>query len=97
VEAGLNLDVVAGFARLGYFEDISAQRGGLVFEKDGQTYHYSIEDLFRRRGLGSLKSLGWTFGAGIRFQRFQFDLGIDQFIYDFPTTNYKFSFSYWFK
>jgi hypothetical protein len=96
VEAGLNLNVVAGFLRLGYFEDITAQRGGLVFEKDGQTYHYSVADLFSRRSLGSFKSLGGTFGGGIRFQRFQFDIGIDQLIYDFSTSNYKFSFSYQF-
>ncbi|MEO0051560.1 MAG: PorV/PorQ family protein [candidate division WOR-3 bacterium] len=96
LEAGVNLDVVAAFLRLGYFEDVTAQRGGLVFEKDGQTYHYSVQDLLTRRGLGSFKSLGWTFGAGIRFQRFQFDIGVDQFIYDFSTSNYKFSFSYQF-
>lgn len=94
LEAGANLGAVAGFLRLGYFEDITAQRGGLVFEKDGQTYHYSVQDWLTRRGLGTFKSLGWTFGGGIRFQRFQFDIGIDQFIYDFATSNYKFSFSY---
>lgn len=95
VEAGLNLgEVSIFFPRLGYFEDITGQRGGLVFEKDWQTYHYSVTDLITRRDLGEFKSLGWTLGAGIRFQRFQFDIAIDKFIYDFKTDNYKFSFSY---
>jgi hypothetical protein len=96
VEGVLNLGPVAGFARLGYFEDITGQRGGIVMEKDGLTYHYSLADILSRRKLGSFKSLGWTFGAGIKFERFQFDLGVDQFIYDFSTQNYKFSFSYQF-
>ncbi|MEO0068527.1 MAG: PorV/PorQ family protein [candidate division WOR-3 bacterium] len=96
VEGELNLGVVSGFLRLGYFEDITGQRGGIVMEKDGLTYHYSLGDVLTRRNLGSFKSLGWTFGGGIRFQRFQFDLGVDQFIYDFSTSNYKFSFSYQF-
>jgi len=96
LEGELNLGEVAGFARLGYFEDITGQRGGVVLEKDGLTYHYSLWDILTRQKLGSFKSLGWTFGGGIKFQRFQFDLGVDQFIYDFSTSNYKFSFSYQF-
>lgn len=96
IEGGIHLGPIAGFLRAGYFEDITGQRGGLVFEKEGMTYHYSVEDLITRRNLGSFKSLGFTLGGGIRFQRFQFDLGVDQFIYDFTTSNYKFSFSYQF-
>ncbi|MGQ9678429.1 MAG: PorV/PorQ family protein [bacterium] len=97
VEAGAYLGNVAGFLRMGYFEDITGQRGGIVFEREGQgTYHYPLWDVLTRRGLGNFKSLGLTLGGGIRFQRFQFDLGVDQFIYDFPTSNYKFSFSYQF-
>lgn len=97
VEAGAYLGSVAGFLRMGYFEDITGQRGGIVFEREGQgTYHYPLWDVITRRGLGSFKSLGFTVGGGIRFQRFQFDLGVDQFIYDFSTSNYKFSFSYHF-
>jgi hypothetical protein len=97
VEGGARFGPVAGFLRAGYFEDITGQRGGLVFEREGQgTYHYSFWDVLTRRGLGKFKSLGFTFGGGIGFQRFQFDVGVDQFIYDFPTSNYKFSFSYWF-
>jgi len=101
LEAGFHIGAITDFPfsfflRLGYFEDITGQRGGLVFEKEGLTYHCSVQDLFTRKGLGRFKSLGGTLGAGIRFYGFQFDLGIDQFIYDFPTANYKFSLSYQF-
>jgi len=37
---------------------------------------------------------GVTFGGGIILQRFRFDIGVDQNIYSFPTSNYKFSLSY---
>lgn len=83
-------------ARVGYFEDLTGARGGLVFEKDGQTRHYGMGDALTRSGLGKLKSIGLCFGAGLEFKRFKFDVGIDQFIYDFPTANSKFSFSYQF-
>ncbi len=94
VEGELNFGLLGGFIRFGYFEDITGQRGGIVMEKDGLTYHYPLSDLLTRGNLGKFKSLGFTLGFGIRFQNFQFDLGVDQFIYDFATTNYKFSFSY---
>ncbi len=38
--------------------------------------------------------VGFTYGGGIRAGGFSIDVGIDQAIYDFPTTNRKFSFSY---
>jgi len=82
--------------RMGYFEDLTGQRGGVVLEKDGQTYHYGLSDVLRRRGLGSFKSIGLCFGVGVQYSKFQFDLSMDQLIYDFPTSNYKFSFSYQF-
>lgn len=39
---------------------------------------------------------GVTFGGGLILQRFRFDIGVDQNIYSFPTSNYKFSLSYQF-
>ena len=42
------------------------------------------------------KRQGFTFGGGIKAGGFSIDVGIDQSIYDFPTTNRKFSFSYCF-
>ncbi len=38
--------------------------------------------------------MGFTFGGGIRAGGFSLDVGIDQAIYDFKTTNRKFSLSY---
>jgi hypothetical protein len=37
---------------------------------------------------------GLTYGGGIRVSRFSLDVGIDQAIYDFSTSNYKFSLGY---
>lgn len=82
--------------RVGYFEDLTGQRGGIVLEKEGQNYHYGLGDVLTRKDLGTFKSMGLCFGAGLEFARFQFDLSLDQLIYDFPTSNYKFSFSYQF-
>jgi hypothetical protein len=84
------------YTRVGYFEDLTGQRGGIVLEKDGQTYHYGVGDVLSRKNLGTFKSVGVTFGAGLEFVRLKFDLSVDQLIYDFPTQNYKFSFSYQF-
>lgn len=91
IETGV-ADIV--FARVGYFEDLTGARGGLVYERDEQTNHYGLWDALTRRNLGKFRSLGLCFGFGIQFRRFQFDLGIDQMIYDFQTVNRKFSFSY---
>jgi hypothetical protein len=38
--------------RLGYFEDLTNQRGGIIIENEGQTYHYGIWDALTRRHLG---------------------------------------------
>jgi hypothetical protein len=84
------------FARVGYFEDLDGQRGGIVLEKEGTSRHYGIGDLIARKNLGDFKSIGMTFGGGIEFARFKFDVSVDQLIYDFPTSNYKFSLSYQF-
>jgi hypothetical protein len=84
------------YARLGYFEDLTGQRGGIVLEKESQTYHYGIGDVLVRKNLGTFKSIGLCFGVGVEYAKFKFDLSMDQLIYDFPTSNYKFSFSYQF-
>jgi hypothetical protein len=84
------------YTRLGYFEDLTGQRGGIVLEKEGQTYHYGLSDVLTRKGLGRFRSIGLCFGAGVEYAKFKFDLSMDQLIYDFKTQNYKFSFSYQF-
>ena len=78
--------------RLGYFEDMSWERGGLVFEDNDQEYRHNIYDILTRSGLGTLKSIGlcWGFGIGYR-DYFRFDVSSDAAIYDFPTSNWKLS------
>jgi hypothetical protein len=79
--------------RLGYFEDRTWQRGGLVFEnKEGITYHYGVADVLGGRHLGKLKSVGLCWGFGIGYKDyFRFDVSSDAAIYDFPTKNWKLS------
>ncbi|MGC9367423.1 MAG: PorV/PorQ family protein [bacterium] len=38
---------------------------------------------------------GFTYGGGIKFRNFNFDIGIDSPLYDFPTTNYRFTLDVW--
>jgi hypothetical protein len=79
--------------RLGYFEDRSWQRGGLVFKnRHGETYRYALYDLLTWRNLGKLESIGlcWGFGLGYK-DYFRIDVSSDAAIYDFPTSNWKLS------
>jgi len=77
--------------RLGYFEDLTNQRGGLVYEKDRwNTEHYGIGDVLAGRHLGKFKSIGLCWGFGIGYKDyFRFDVSSDAAIYDFPTKNWK--------
>jgi hypothetical protein len=78
--------------RLGYFEDMSWDRGGLVFEKDGREYRHNVYDLLTRSGLGEVKSIGLCWGFGIGYKDyFRIDVSSDAAIYDFPTSNWKFA------
>ncbi len=40
--------------------------------------------------------VGPTFGGGVKVARFSLDIAVDQYVYDFPTVNRKFSLSYQF-
>jgi hypothetical protein len=76
--------------RVGYFEDLTGQRGGIVMEKDGQTYHYGLGDVLTRRGLGSYRSAGICWGAALCYKDYaRIEVSDDSRIYDFPTTNAK--------
>ncbi len=88
--AGVEITVISYTIRVAYFEYITGQRGGFVYEKDGLTYHYSLFDIFTRRNLGKLKSIGlcWGIGFGIA-DHIRLDFTSDALIYDFPTTNWK--------
>jgi hypothetical protein len=78
--------------RLGYFEDMTWERGGIVFERYGGEYRHNLYDLLTRKGLGKLKAIGLCWGFGIGYKDyFRFDVSSDAAIYDFPTTNWKFA------
>jgi len=78
--------------RLGYFEDVTWQRGGFRYETDDTNCHYSLYDLLTRRHLGRLKSVGLCWGLGFGYKDyFRFDVSSDAAIYDFPTENWKVS------
>lgn len=83
-----------GFAtvRLGYFEDMSWERGGIVFEREDAEYRHNLYDLLTRKNLGKFKSMGlcWGFGLGYK-DYFRIDVSSDAAIYDFATENWKVS------
>jgi len=77
-------------ARVGYFEDLTGQRGGFVMEKEGQTYHYGLGDLLTRNDLGTPKSIGLCLGLGIGYKDYaRLEVSSDALIYDFKTDNWK--------
>jgi hypothetical protein len=78
--------------RLGYFEDMTWNRGGIVLEKESRTEHHNLYDLLTRKDLGKLKSIGLCWGFGIGYKDyFRFDVSSDAAIYDFPTRNWEFA------
>lgn len=38
--------------------------------------------------------IGLTYGGGVQFKQLKFDIGVDEKLYEFPTSNYRFSLSY---
>ena len=76
--------------RVGYFEDITGQRGGLVLERDGVTNHFGLFERIPNPREYTLKGIGicWGVGLGLR-DYFRIDLASDAAIYDFPTQNWK--------
>jgi hypothetical protein len=84
-------------ARVGYFEDVTGQRGGILVNRDGRDEHITLTDFLFTKNHGRFANkIGLTFGIGVQFKGFQFDVSNDQMIYDFSTQNYKFSLTYQF-
>ncbi len=87
--------------RIGYFEDISGQRGGILVNRSGSDEHIALTDYLFSSDRGKFAGkIGLCFGIGVQFKEFpkdffikgiQFDVSNDQMIYDFSTQNYKFS------
>jgi hypothetical protein len=77
--------------RLGYFEDVNSERGGLMYGDEHYIYrHLGITDIFTERNAGRLRRIGlcWGFGLGYK-DYFRIDVSSDAAIYDFPTSNWK--------
>lgn len=90
---GLFYDIF--YARLGYFEDVTGQRGGILVNQDDRKEHISLTDFLFSKDRGKFAGkVGLCFGIGVQFKGFQFDVSNDQMIYDFDTNNYKFSLTY---
>ncbi len=84
------------FLRVGYFYDKTGWRGGIFVNDGNNTYHVSVIDFITGNYAGRFQKIGLTYGAGVKLGTFEFDFGIDENIYDFPTTNRKFSLTYTF-
>jgi hypothetical protein len=97
MESGLGLEL--RFAkltsvRLGYFEDIMGQRGGIVVKDSmGFTRHISLLRQTTQLSTGEVAGWGFCWGVGVEFQGLKFDVGVDENIYDFPTRNVRFQLS----
>jgi hypothetical protein len=83
-------------ARIGYFEDLTGARGGVKVLKGSNEDYLSLPQYIFSRNRGQFQKIGLTFGGGLKFKKFAFDISLDNLIYDFSTDNYKFSFSYQF-
>ena len=79
--------------RLGYFEDIVGQRGGIVVQHGGATRHVSLLRQLTKPRPGEAVGLGFCWGVGVEFSGLKFDVGVDEDVYDFPTRNVRFQLS----
>jgi hypothetical protein len=96
VEHGIGLELrFARLAsvRLGYFEDIDGQRGGIVVENFGATRHVSLLRQLTGPPSGEVVGFGFCWGVGVEFNGLKFDVGVDEDIYDFATRNVRFQLS----
>ncbi len=83
--------------RIGYFEDISGQRGGILVNRRGYAEHIALFDYLFTKNHGKYEGkIGLCYGIGIKYKGFAFDAGNDGMIYDFATTNWRLSASYTF-
>jgi hypothetical protein len=77
-------------ARVGYMEDLTGQRGGILLEKEGQTYHYGLGDVLTRENLGTFSRLGICWGMALCYKdHARLEISDDSRIWDFPTRNTK--------
>jgi hypothetical protein len=82
--------------RVGYFEDVSGQRGGISVT-GGPRDHIALTDFLFTKNHGKFAGrIGLCFGGGVQYKGFQVDASYDGLIYDFQTPNWKVSVGYHF-
>ncbi len=94
---------------IGFYQDWQDIRSGKRTLREVLQYHYDdtwkgigvevgfAERFYARAGYFSDKAghrEGPTFGGGFRYKNFTLDVGVDNFIYDFKTENYRISLNY---
>lgn len=78
--------------RLGYFEAIMDKTGGVRVIKDDDEKYLSLFEYLFSRDQGKFDKIGLTFGFGISYKDYlRFDLSSDHLIWDYKTSNLKFS------
>jgi hypothetical protein len=92
---GLGLELrIAKMAsvRLGYFEDVQDQTGGILV---GTEYCRRRISLLRYLLEHHTKpqDVGWCWGVGLEYRGLKFDIGVDESIYDFATRDVRFQLS----
>lgn len=86
---------------VGIMDEIKEKEYGYIWDDTWKAMGIELgyyEMVFFRVGYfideaGSRK--GFTYGGGVGFRNFNFDIGVDSPLYDFPTTNYRFTFDVW--
>lgn len=99
VGAGLELRFLeVASVRLGYFEDIRGQRGGVLAEPGAHGWNTRRISLLRLLfdDTYDWHALDWGFcwGVGVEYKEFCADVAVDEAIYDFPTRNVRLQFSW---
>jgi hypothetical protein len=80
--------------RLGYFEDIQGQRGGIVIEDSpGETHRVSLLRHLIEPPTGEAVGWGFCWGVGVEYSGLKFDVGVDENTYVFATRNVRFQLS----
>jgi hypothetical protein len=95
IRNGLGLELrVAKTAslRLGYFEDIQDQTGGILVGEGYGRRRISLLRYLLERHTRPL-DVGWCWGVGLEYRGVKLDVGVDESIYDFATRNVRFQLS----
>ena len=99
-EIGIGLELrllEVASVRVGYFEDIQGQRGGIWAVPDPGIewpVHISIARWLADPGRWSNEEVRLSWGVGVEYEGFRFDVGVDEEIYAFPTRNVRFQVSW---